>query len=217
MGPLLGKLPQELRDAIYEYVLDDNDAPMVQFGDGIQHWTIAELTVWFRATPPRVLPVQPLQAIDMNVLTVSKAVHRELLDTMYRTKTISLNRLQCLLIFKRKDVDQPEAFSGGIAMARPLLMRRHWSNVRTNAFRDHNTIDLQSFFTRIRHNFPHLLSVTVITDYTWHPNCSLFEIGIDLMSCDQVTKVTFDAIGSLVAETKFGFTVRVQHRRVFQR
>jgi hypothetical protein len=45
MGPLLGKLPQELRDAIYEYVFDDNDAPMVQFGDGIQHWTIAELTV----------------------------------------------------------------------------------------------------------------------------------------------------------------------------
>jgi hypothetical protein len=104
MGPLLGKLPQELRDAIYEYVLDDNDAPMVQFGDGIQHWTIAELTVWFRATPPRVLPVQPPQAIDMNVLTVSKAVHRELLDTMYRTKTISLNRLQMSISLKHSPV-----------------------------------------------------------------------------------------------------------------
>jgi hypothetical protein len=82
----------------------------------------------------------------------------------------------------------------------------------SDSLREHNTINLDSFFARMRSIFPHLSSVTVLVDYLEHPNSSLFEIGSDLMDCNRVTKVTFDAVGSLVADTIFGFTIRVKHQ-----
>jgi hypothetical protein len=217
MGRFFGKLSQEVRDTIYEYVLGFNQ-PMARVGEGISHWKDVDMTIWTRTTPgpPRIVTREPLQTIDTSILKVNKAIHTDVLKTIYRTKTISLNRLQCFLIFKRKEMEQPEAFSGDVGLAKHLLLQRHWSDVRINEFRDQNTINLESFFTRIRHHFPHLRSVTVLTDGTARPITSLFEIGIDMMNCAQVTRVTFDAVGSLVAETTFGFTVRVQCRLIFK-
>jgi hypothetical protein len=212
IGPFLGKFPQKIRDTIYEYVLDFNNEPMAHFGNGISHWTMAQWQVqsWLRARPEE--HEYPPEAIDLSILSVSKAIHGDALSTFYRTQTISLNRLQCRLIFKRDILEQPEAFPGGLRQARYLLLRRHWADLWFSPVREHNTIDLDSFFARMRSIFPHLSSVTVLVDYLEHPNSSLFEIGSDLMDCNRVTKVTFDAVGSLVADTIFGFTIRVKHQ-----
>jgi hypothetical protein len=217
IGPFLGKLPQEIRDSIYEYVVDFDNVPMAHFGDGVSYWTRAQWYVLGHGVCAVDEHEDPPEAVDLSILSVSKVIHKHALAAFYRTQTISLNRLQCRLIFKKKVLEQPKAFPGDLKEVRHLLLRRHWSGYWASPYRDHNTIDLDSFFTRMRSKFPLLRSVTIFTNNTEHGNTSLFEIGSDLMNCDRVTKVTFDAVGSLVAETVCGFIIRVKHLWVIRR
>jgi hypothetical protein len=217
IGPFLGKLPQEIRDTIYEYVIDFDNVPMAHFSDGVSHWTRAQWYVLGHGVCAVDEHEDPPEAADLSILSVSKVIHKHALAAFYRTQTINLNRLQCRLIFKRKVLEQPEAFPGDLKQVRHLLLRIHWSGYWASPYRDHNIIDLDSFFTRMRSKFPLLRSVTMFTDNTEHGNTSLFEVGSDLMNCDRVTKVTFDAVDSLVAETVCGFIIRVKHLWVIRR
>lgn len=214
LGPFLGKLPRETRDTIYEYVLGFNKTPLARTTDKVVqesfiHWSFRE-----QRFAERLINPLPQKIVDTNILTINKVIHSEALEALYRINTISLSVQQCQQIFKANDTLERGAFSGNVAMARHVLLRKGWSHAKRKWFRSHNTIDLDSLFTNLHSVFPRLRSLTVRTDHALRATTALFDIGVDLMECDQVRNVRFDAVGSLVAETKSGFIVRVEHRRI---
>jgi hypothetical protein len=213
LGPFLGKLLRETRDAIYEYLLDHKGSPLARTTDEViqpsfMRWSFRRE----RFVRREINPVPP-HIIDTNILAVNKAICNEALETMYRVNTISLSLQQCQHIFGTSDIIWQGVFSTNTATAKHVLLRMGRSEVK-RTLRGHNTIDLDSFFTNIQAVLPQLRSVTVRTDHALHATSALFDIGEDLMNCDQVQSVRFDAVGSLVAETKLGFTMRVEHRRI---
>lgn len=213
-GPFLGRLPREIRDTIYEYVLDFDEVPPLRTNDetiqkSFVHWSYTGQ----RFVERKICPAPPTIAAT-NLLNTNKTIRNEALQALYRVNTIALNLGQCKQIFGKREAVQQGTFSGDIATARHVLLRMGTAHGQWQSLRRANTIDLDSFLANIRTVFPALRSVTVRTDHAPHATNALFDIGVDLMSSDQVRNVKFDAVGSLVAETNQGFTLRVEHRRI---
>jgi hypothetical protein len=219
LGPFPGRLPRELRDAIYEHLLDHNKAPLARTSDDVTQPTWVRFSSRMGAFVGREIDHIEPQVADTNNLMVNKVIQSEPLEAMYRVNTISLSVQQSKQLLTKSDIVQQGLFST-VASARHILLRMGWSGVDTvdrTWYRSHETIDLDSFFNNIQAALPWIRSVTVRTDHALSPATALFDIGVNLMNCDKVTNVRFDAVESLVAETEFGFTVRVEHRRITKR
>lgn len=219
MGPFLGRLPRETRDTIYEYVLEFDKVPLRRTGEKTIprtyfHWSFRQ-----RRFVERRIPPIPATIVNTNIFTVNNIIHHEALAAMYEINTISLNLEKRKQILKKGNIVQLGVLTGDAAMTRHVLLRLGWPHARRRNhrwFRHHNTIHLDSFFAKLQSAFPRLRSVTVRTDHALHATTALFDIGQDLTDCNQVKSVNFDAVGSLVAETNLGFTVRIEHYRIIR-
>jgi hypothetical protein len=216
LNPFLGRLSRETRNSIYDYVLDFSQTLLARtkdetFPEKFIRWNHRR-EIWIQ----QKLDLPPPTIIDKNILALNKTIHTEALTALYRVDIISLTLQQCSQIFEDSDVFQHGLFSGDVAMVRQVLLRKSYSSYYYEwlPFRPSNTVNLDSIISNLPPMLPRLRSVDVCTDHLPHPTTALFNIGVELMNREQVREVRFDAVGSLVAETDFGLTVRVKHRRI---